>query len=331
MTVEISIIGLGQIGASIGLALAGQKEKIHRSGNDREPTVTRKAEKIGAIDQTYYNLPALVRQADVVILAVPVDEIRETLKSIALDLKEGAVVLDTTPVKSAVATWAAELLPPERHLVAWLPALNPAYLLESAAGIDAAHADLFKDSLVFITHPRGVNEQAVKLAADLATLVNARPFFADPEEVEGLLAANHMLPQLAAAAVLNVAQAQPGWDEGRKLAGQVFAQATQPLMRLDETVQLGQAILLNHSNVVRLLDNLITTLQDLREIIARQDGTALQTWLSRAVKGRETWLAERQENQWGLGNQQFGDLPTSGQVFGQFIGFGRRKERKQSK
>jgi len=319
MTVEISIIGLGQIGASIGLALAGQKNNIHRSGNDREPTITRQAEKMGAVDQTYLNLPAMVRQADVVILAVPVDELHDTFKAIALDLKEGAVVLDTSPVKTAVADWASELLPPERHLVAWLPAINPIYLHESSTGIEAAHADLFKNCLVFITHPRGVNEQAVKLAADLATLVGARPFFADPDEVEGLLAANHMLPQLAAAAVLNVTQAQPGWDEGRKLAGQVFAQVTQPLSHLDESAQLGQAILLNQGNVVRLLDDLIASLQELRAILTRQDGAALQKW-----------LAQRKDNQWGIQNQQFGELPTSGQVFGQFIGLGRRnrKERK---
>jgi len=331
MTVKVAIIGLGQIGASIGLALAGQKDKLHRSGNDREPTVTHQAERIGAIDQTYMNLPAMVRQADLVILAVPVDEIHDTLRAIALDLKEGAVVLDTSPIKTAVENWATELLPPERHLVAWSPAIHPNYLTEASSGIDAAHADLFKNNLIFITHPHGVNEQAVKLAADLATLVGARPFYADPVEVEGLLAANHMLPQLAAAAVLNVTQARPGWDEGRKLAGPAYAQVTQPLSRLDESAQFGQSILLNQSNVLRLLDELIAAFQELREIVANQDGAALQKWLGKAVKGRTDWMAERRDNQWGIATQKLVDMPTSGQVLGKYIGLGLLKDRKPKK
>ena len=47
-------------------------------------------------------------------------------------------------------------------------------------GIDAAHADLFKNSLMIITSPPGADADALKLAADLAVLVGSIPFFADP-------------------------------------------------------------------------------------------------------------------------------------------------------
>jgi prephenate dehydrogenase len=328
MTVKISIIGLGQIGTSIGLALAGQKETIFRAGNDLEPVIAHQAEKLGAVDKINYNLPSLVRDADLVILDLPVDEVQEALKTISLDLKEGAVVLDTSPVKNSVYAWAAELLPAGRHIVSWTPAINPVYLHEEKVGIEAAHADLFHNSLVFITQPLGTESDAVKLAADLATLVGAQPFFADPWEVDGLLAASHMLPQLAAAVLVNTVQTQPGWDEGRKLARQVFAKATAPIDHLDESTSLGQAVLLNQDNVLRLLDRLISGLQELRDVIARQDAKELQAVLERAAEGRSLWLKQRHDANWNAERAKPVDLPSAGEKFGQLFGLRRRKEPK---
>ncbi len=99
MAIQITIIGLGQIGASIGLALAERKDSIERVGHDIDPGVAKQAQKLGAVDRIEYNLPRSVENADVVLLSIPVDQMRETLEIIAADLKEGCVVLDTAPVK----------------------------------------------------------------------------------------------------------------------------------------------------------------------------------------------------------------------------------------
>jgi len=111
MTVQITIVGLGQIGTSIGLALAGRQELIYRVGHDREIGIARQAEKMGALDKVAINLPAAVSEADIVMLSLPVDQIHDTLAIIKEDLKAGAVVMDTSPTKQAVMNWAAEILP----------------------------------------------------------------------------------------------------------------------------------------------------------------------------------------------------------------------------
>ncbi len=128
MSVRITIIGLGQIGGSFGLALADQKEMFQRVGHDAIPEISRMAQKLGAVDQVSLNLPASVRNSDVVLLALPIDQIRETIEIIAPDLKEDVVVLDTAPVKEVVTAWAKELLPPGRHYVGLSPVLNTNYL-----------------------------------------------------------------------------------------------------------------------------------------------------------------------------------------------------------
>jgi prephenate dehydrogenase len=117
MAVQLTIVGLGQIGTSVGLALADQSQVIYRVGHDREIRAAKRAEKMGALDKVSINLPSAVEDADLVLLALPVDQIRETLEVVRDDLKEGAVVMDTGPVKQVVASWADELLPPGRFYV----------------------------------------------------------------------------------------------------------------------------------------------------------------------------------------------------------------------
>jgi len=111
MAVQLTIVGLGQIGTSVGLALAEESELIYRMGHDREIRAARRAEKLGALDKVSVNLLSAVEEADLVLLALPVDQIQETLKFIKDDLKPAAVVMDTGPVKQTVASWAKELLP----------------------------------------------------------------------------------------------------------------------------------------------------------------------------------------------------------------------------
>ncbi len=84
MTIQITIIGLGQIGTSIGLCLSGDKN-FRRVGHDRELEFARTAEKMGALDKVDLNLPHSVRDADIVILSIPVDQIQETLEYITQD------------------------------------------------------------------------------------------------------------------------------------------------------------------------------------------------------------------------------------------------------
>lgn len=332
MTIQITIIGLGQIGASAGLALAGQGELLRRVGHDKLIDNSRQAEKLGAVDKVELNLHSAVRGADLVLLCLPMDHIRETLAMIALDLKDGAVVMDTGPVKETVSAWAAELLPAGRYYVGLTPVLNPAYLHEAASGIEAVHADLFKGGLMAIVAPPRTSSEAIKLAADLTRLLGADPLFADPVEVDSLMAATHLLPQLAAAALLNATTDQPGWREGRKLAGRAYAEATAPVVQLSEPQTLRAAVLLNREHILRWLDGLIAALQALRSDIAADNQAGLEERLARARRGREQWWHERLTGNFSNGDAAPAVERTSAsQLFGRMLGLTPRKPKDAGK
>jgi prephenate dehydrogenase len=325
MAVQITIIGLGQIGASVGLALEAHKEIIYRVGHDRDLRIARKAEKMGALDKVMINVPSAVRQADLILLSLPSDQIRETMELIAPDLKEGAVVMDTAPVKEVVVNWAAELIAAERYYVGLTPVLNPAYLHEVDSGVDAAHSDLFRGSLLGIVSPPGTPSEAIKLAADLARLLGASPLFTDPVEIDGLMAATHILPQLMAAALLNATIDQPGWREGRKIAGRAYAEATSPITHPAGPITMRSTALLNRENVLRMLDGVIASLQTIRADIEGEDTEALDERLGRARRGRENWWQQRLSADWISEETPSVEAPTASEWFSRMLGMGRKK------
>ncbi len=330
MTVQITIVGLGQIGGSIGLALAEHKDMFLRVGHDREPDAARQAIKIGAIDKNSINLPSAVREADIVLLALPIDQIRETIEIIAPDLREHAVVLDTAPVKEVVTTWAKELLPPNRHYIGLTPVLNPSYLLMPDSGISAARADLFHHGMLCIVTPPGTVSEAIKLSADLTRLVGATALFVDPVENDSLMAATHILPQLISAALLNATVDQPGWYEARKIAGRSYAEVTNPAVMLSEPQTLSSSALVTRENVLRVMDAMIASLQALRNDVAQEDSQALVSRLERAQRGGELWWSQRQAAKWSEESSQAPDISTSSEIFGRMIGIrGRKKKKKE--
>ena len=108
MSIQITIIGLGQIGASVGLALGEHGEKFTRTGHDIDSGFANQAKKLGALDKVAFNLPLAVAEADIVLLAVPMDTVQGLLEMIAPDLKEGAVVMDVSPIRQVTSAWAKD-------------------------------------------------------------------------------------------------------------------------------------------------------------------------------------------------------------------------------
>lgn len=327
MTVNISVIGLGQIGTSIGMALKEHTDKVRRTGYDRDPDIAHQAERQGAFDRITNSLTQAIREADVVILSLPMDQIRETLQVIAMNLKSGGVVMDTGPVKEIMTAWVNELLPRDRYYIGLTPVINPAYLHTAESGQEAARPDLFNRGMMAIVTPQNTSPEAVKLAADLTRILGASALFIDPLEIDSLMAATHLLPQIIAAALTNATADQPGWREGRKVAGRAYAEATGPIAHLSEPHSLRMAVLLNRENVLRQLDSVIASLNNLRADIENENVESLDTHLTRARESRERWIQERQAADWSsLENPSKVELPHSKGIFSRLAGIQRKSK-----
>jgi prephenate dehydrogenase len=322
MTLKIAIIGLGQIGASFGLALSAHKNRYILTGYDQAKEVNHQAEKMGVVEKIAKNPEGAVREAELVILALPVDEIRETLKSISKFLKPGTIIMETAPIKSGVAEWMKEFLPAGCIYIGLTPALNPNVLEEITTGIEAARADLFQGGRIGITIMNNVDEASVELAASLITQLGARPYFTEFAEVDGVMAFAHLLPGLASAALTETITSQAGWADIRKMAGIPFVASMRPL-DLFAASELTEAIWHNKANSVRVIDEFISVLKSLRDEIQNGEKKELKTRLNRAWEARLEWRKIRAGGDWQPREMGVQDIPDFGDFLARQIGMGK--------
>lgn len=300
---QITIVGLGVIGTSAGLALRRYQDKLTVVGHDRDPLRSAAAKKAGAVDRTDWNLIGAVSNADRVLLALPASEIRDTLKAIAQDLKPGCVVVDTADVKAPVMAWAAELLPASVHFVGGHPVL-----LADPQGDEAARADLFEGKQFCLTADRTTHDGAVHLAADLVEALGARPFFLDPVEHDGMAAAVEHLPLVLAGALMAAASHSVSWQDMRKLAGAQFFTGTQVMAGAGKEAAAG--LIANRESLLRWIDVLMAELGAWRAQLQAGREEDLAAWLEEGLLAGRRWTSAYQRGVWD--EAEAAEMPTAG-------------------
>ncbi len=323
MSVQITILGLGQIGASAGLALAKHKDSLVRIGHDKDRKAVNLAVDNDAVDKSVFTLSGAVKDADIVLLALPLHEVFPVLEHICQDVQEGTLLIDTSPLKAPIFEWAEKNLPEGCQLVGFTPVIGADYLDESVYGPEAAHADLFENNLMGITSGTGVSTKAINMAANLAQLLGAIPYFSDPIEIDGLNSMVHLTPQILSAAMLMISLDTPGWREARKIAGKPYYQLTHTFNQDELPGALAAAILKNPDNTTRLINDLIRALVEIRDLTETPDQAKLEEQLIQLQQGRDLWLEDRKEGRM-IDTPKFEGGERRG-MLSQLLGFKERK------
>jgi prephenate dehydrogenase len=229
--------------------------------------------------------------------------------------------MDTAPLKASTTKWMAELMPAGRYYVGLVPAVTMDALAAPETGLKAARPDLFKRTVMTIALPPGTPAEVEQLAVNLVKLIGAKPMLADLAESDGMMSITHVLPQLTAAALLEATVDQPGWADGRKLAGRPFVGVTGGMAYYDDPESVKAAALANPTAVVHALDVLMAALRGLRDDIANGDAESVGERLHSAFDARERWLDERSGAEWLTEGGTAQELPNVGeQVMQMFFG-----------
>jgi prephenate dehydrogenase len=297
MNVErIAIIGINPITAAIALALKEHKDAPEIVGYDAETVAADLARARGALDRAERKLDRVCQDADLVFVAVPLPDIRETFATIAPHLKPGAFVIDTTRLKAPVMEWAGELLPENVLFVGGHVILNPAVVgLEPLENLDEVSADLLTEALYCFVTPPGASDVIINACAGLAQVLGVNPLFMDVTEHDGLQAGVEGLSDVVAIALLRATMDTPGWKEMRKFADHRFAVATEAAADASDR---HFAIFLNRENILRRLDVLLHELLYLRDLLSQDREKMLEQAFAAAAEGREQWIAERNQGMW---------------------------------
>lgn len=317
MGYQVAIIGLGCVGTSIGLAVRQEEPDVEIVGHDIEPSHARQARKMDAVHRTHWNLPAACEDANLVVLALPLSAIEETMEAIGPHLKEGCVVTDTAPLKVPVLEWAREHLPEYVLYAGGFPVPSPAFDdVRPLKGAETASAALFANSLYCITPAPDTDSHAVEILLELIDDLSAKPLFLDPVEHDGLQAGVGTMPALIAVALLQSTINSPGWREMRKVAGHDFAALAQlaaanPQGRR-ETAQL------NRESLLRRLDMFMEEIEHLRRWLLEGNEESLEEAYTVAAEDYERWRIERAEGKWGE-SPSLGEMPGFGEHIGRIL------------
>ncbi|HET6846659.1 MAG TPA: prephenate dehydrogenase/arogenate dehydrogenase family protein [Anaerolineales bacterium] len=312
MPTTIGIIGLGQIGGSIGLALKQRNAVDRVLGTTRSASTGRAALTLGAVDAVV-GLAELARDSQIIFLALPHDQVRTTLELMQPRLKDNSILLDTAPIRSQVNKWVGELLPAGAHHIGLVPAPNPSMLVLREWGVKAAHADFFNKSTVMLVASPRTTGAVEELAITVVRLLGAKPLLTDPMEADGLMTTAHLLPQLTSSALIEASVGVAGWQEARKLAGRPFAQVTGGMAYFDDPGSVVEATLANSKRVVHGIDVLIAALRGLRDEVDAENAGQLTERLRHSYMARERWLNERNDAEWLDPDSETRELPGLGE------------------
>ncbi|MGA9994579.1 MAG: prephenate dehydrogenase/arogenate dehydrogenase family protein [Pyrinomonadaceae bacterium] len=269
---HVTVIGCGLIGGSFALALKRSGAVARISGWDVSARSLDEALACGAIDDVDDSFAGeKISPADLIYLAMPVDEIIRFFHERGSLVKTGAIVTDAGSTKAEICRAAREYLPAGRHFVGGHPIAG-----SHRAGISHARAELFNDApYVLMRDNEQSDGDALSAVEELIKQTGARVELMTAEEHDRAMAFVSHLPQLMSNALAAAVTGQSNADELERLSGNGYRDMT----RLAESSwSIWRDILLtNDANIAAALDLFIEKLVSVRdELRERDEGSELK-------------------------------------------------------
>jgi cyclohexadieny/prephenate dehydrogenase len=266
---RVAIIGLGLLGGSIGLAVQECLPDVHTTGYDADPATRVRAGERGLVAQVCDSAAEAVRDAQLVILCVPVGAMGVAAAELAGALAPGVVVSDVGSSKESVAKALAEALPG----VSIIPA-HPVAGTERS-GPDAGFASLFKQRWCIITPPADANPAQVAALSAFWEALGAKVEVMDAKHHDMVLAVTSHLPHLIAYTIVGTASDLEGVTEGEviKYSAGGFRDFTR--IAASDPTMWRDVFLTNKDAVLDMLQRFTEDLTALQRAIRLGDGDQL--------------------------------------------------------
>jgi cyclohexadieny/prephenate dehydrogenase len=273
---RIALIGFGLIGGSIARGaraqgLAGEIVATARSAKTRA-----RVKELGIADRVVDTSAQAVKDADLVILCIPVGACGAVAQEIAPHLAPGAIISDVGSVKGAVVRDVAPHLPAGVHFVPAHPVAGTEH-----SGPDSGFAELFIDRWCILTPPEGADTNAVKKLRAFWAGLGARVETMTPDHHDMVLAVTSHLPHLIAYTIVGTAVELEGVTQSEvlKFSAGGFRDFTR--IAASDPTMWRDVFLTNKDAVLEMLGTFNEDLSKLTRAIRRGDGEALFEHFSR--------------------------------------------------
>jgi prephenate dehydrogenase len=271
----VAIVGVGLIGGSIGLALRERKLARRIIGIGRRQTSLDAARKIGAIDHGVTNLATGVAEAQLLIVATPVDTIAERIVQASAAVPPDCLITDAGSTKEEIVAKVDAALAARRGGPRFIGSHPLAG--DHRTGPEHARGDMFEGRMVVVTPTEATRPAAVTEASGFWQSLGANVTSMPPEKHDAALALTSHLPHLVAIALAASTPAKflpltaSGWRDTTRIAG-ADPKIWQPIFTA------------NREHVLGALDTISDVLGGLRESLEHGDNETLIATLEAAAR-----------------------------------------------
>ena len=280
---NITILGLGLMGASLALALKKRGYACRITGYARRPETLAQALDQGVVDVACSDVSDAVSDADIVVICVPIWSIAKLAELIVRALKPGAVVTDVGSTKSALLKTMDPLFAGgEVHFVGSHPIAG-----SEKTGLDAGDPDLYQGRLTIVCPSDTTPDAAEQAVAELWQAAGSEVVEMSPSEHDAMLASTSHLPHMVAAALArSVADGAPA--DKADYCGTGFKDTTRVASgSADMWVDIIDT---NRAALEAELDRFHGELQGLIGILRSGNGDDIRRWLEEARDDRNEIL-----------------------------------------
>ena len=283
---KISIIGVGLLGGSIGLAVRRRQLANEVAGYVRRAASLKDCERAGAVDYATTDLLAAVSGADLVILCTPLAQMRPLAEQFLPALKRGAIVTDVGSVKAEVVRELESLLKKSgAHFVGSHPMAGGEKM-----GVLAARADLFAGAACVITATNRTNGTAQRKVEIFWQSLGARTLKLNPAQHDLLVSRTSHLPHLVAATLAGLVLDSKQPKQQAALCATGFRDTTRIASGSPEMWR--DIVLANRKNVSQSVDAFVAELKKFQAALKKSDGAAVEKFFATAKARRDNWCTK---------------------------------------
>ena len=284
---KITIVGVGLLGGSIGLATRKFRIADEIAGFARRRQTVAECEKFGATDYATSDLAAAVSNSDLVILCTPLAQMRPLAEQFLPALKRGAIVTDVGSVKADVVRELESLISKAgAHFIGSHPMAGG-----EKTGVAAARADLFENAICVVTPTAKSNAGAIRTLERFWKMLGSRVLKLPPEQHDLFVSRTSHLPHAIAAALANMVLS-PAQPKGQaQLCANGFRDTTRIASGSPEMWR--DISLANRKHLAIAMSDFISELQSFQKTLKTADPKAIEQFFETAKSRRDRWRAAK--------------------------------------
>ena len=281
---KITLVGVGLLGGSIGLAAKQRRLADRVSGFVRRMESVAECVKAGAVDTAGTDLARAIDGADLVILCTPLSQMASLTTKLIPGLQRGAIVTDVGSVKGSVV---AELSPLVAGAGGHFIGSHPMAGAEKM-GVASARADLFEKAICVVTPTAGADKEALRRVEQFWSDLGGVPLRMSPELHDDLVSRSSHLPHVVAAELANYVLSPVHPKEQAAVCATGFRDTTRIASGSPEMWR--DIALANRLHLARVLGVFIEDLQEFQLALENGDTKTIEEFFETAKQRRDAWV-----------------------------------------